>query len=58
MKLFLICNLLQIILFVPFYLIWKNDCKEIGKDKLAVSLAERFIAWTICFPIWIVGLMG
>jgi hypothetical protein len=34
--------LLQFILFIPFYLIWKKDCKEIGESNLAVSLQERF----------------
>lgn len=42
MKTLLICILLQLVLFIPFYLIWRNDCKEIGKENLAVSLTERF----------------
>lgn len=48
---------LQIILFIPFYLIWRKDCKAIGKDKLAVSLGERFIAWIIFCPIWAIPLL-
>jgi hypothetical protein len=49
----LICVLLQIVLFIPFYLIWIKDCKTIGKDNLAVSLQERFLYWIIFFPIWL-----
>ena len=51
---FLICAALQFILFVPFFIIWKNDCRELGKDNLAVSLKERFIAWIATCPIWII----
>lgn len=49
----LVCILLQIILFLPFYFIWRKDCKELGKDNLAVSLEERFFAWLVFCPIWI-----
>ena len=49
----LICVALQVILFIPFIFIWKKDCKKIGKDRLAVSLKERFAAWLLVFPIWI-----
>jgi hypothetical protein len=55
MKTLLICILLQLVLFIPFYLIWRNDCKEIGKENLAVSLSERFIAWILYCPIWLIG---
>ena len=48
-----VCILLQLILFLPFYLIWRKDCKELGKDNLAVSLEERFFAWLVFCPIWI-----
>lgn len=51
---FLIFTALQFILFVPFFIIWKNDCRKFGKDNLAVSLEERFIAWITFFPIWII----
>lgn len=50
---FLICVALQLVLFVPFYFIWRKDCKEIGKENLAVSLGERFMAWLLFCPIWI-----
>lgn len=53
----LICVLLQFVCFIPFYFIWRNDCKTIGKDKLAVSLGERFMAWIVFCPIWIVPLI-
>lgn len=36
-----ICNL---ILYLFIYLKWRKDCKEIGRDKLAVSLEERLSA--------------
>lgn len=49
----LIFMALQLILFIPFYFIWKKDCKNIGKENLAVSLEERFIAWMLVCPIWI-----
>ena len=55
MKTLLICILLQLILFIPFYLIWRKDCKEIGKENLAVSLSERFMAWILYCPIWAIG---
>jgi hypothetical protein len=48
----LVCLLLQFVLFIPFYFIWRNDCKTIGREKLAVSLTERFVAWLCCCPIW------
>lgn len=54
----LICFGLQFLLFTPFYLIWRNDCKKIGKDKLAVNLEERFLAWLVVFPIWLIGLIA
>ena len=49
---FLIFAALQIILFIPFFLVWRKDCKEIGKENLAVSLKERFVTWVIFCPIW------
>ena len=49
---FLLFAALQIILFIPFFLVWRKDCKEIGKENLAVSLKERFVTWIIFCPIW------
>ena len=51
----IIIALLQIVLFIPFYVIWRGDCKVIGKNNLAVSLEERFITYLIVCPIWIAG---
>jgi hypothetical protein len=45
--------IMQVFTFYPFFLIWVKDCKEIGKENLAVSLKERFITWCIYFPIWL-----
>jgi hypothetical protein len=53
----LILIALQFILFIPFYLIWRKDCKEIGKENLAVSLEERFLYWLGLCPIWAVGFL-
>ena len=30
---------------------WKRDCKEIGKENLAVPLWERIKAFVVCFVI-------
>lgn len=51
---FLFCVALQIVLFIPFFIIWKNDCRIFGKDNLAAPLKERFAMWIIFFPIWII----
>ena len=48
---------LQLIMFVPFYLMWRKDCKTIGKDKLAVSLGERFLTWLAFCPIWAIPII-
>lgn len=48
----LICVVVQLVLFIPFIFTWKRDCREIGKDKLAVPLGDRFMAWLLCFPFW------
>ena len=52
-ELFFVMMILQFVLFIPFYLIWRRDCKKYGKDNLAVSLGERFRAWVIAVPLWI-----
>lgn len=51
---FIVCLSLQVILFIPFFFVWRKDCKEIGKENLAVSLKERFIAWVVCCPLWLI----
>lgn len=48
---------LQFVLFIPFYIIWRNNCKTIGRDNLAVSLGTRFVAWLCFVPIWLVVLL-
>lgn len=53
----LICITLQFILFIPFYVKWKKDCKEIGKENLAVSLGERFLVWICFIPIWAIPIL-
>lgn len=45
--------LLQLFLFTPFYLIWRKDVSEIGKENLAISLKDRFIAWIVFCPLWL-----
>jgi hypothetical protein len=50
----LIAILLQFVTFIPFYLIWRNDCKQFGKSNLAVSLSERFITWCVFCPFWLI----
>lgn len=52
-----ICVFLQFALFIPFIFIWEKDCKELGKDNIAVSLQERFFAWCVCCPIWLVPII-
>ncbi len=49
---FLLPLLIQIVFFIPFYIIYIKDCKKIGKKNLAVSLTERFFAYLLVFPIW------
>ena len=44
---------LQLLLFIPFYLVWRKDRKEIGED-LAVSLLERFMYYIVFFPLWLI----
>ena len=44
---------LQLLLFIPFYLVWRKDRKEIGED-FAVSLLERFMSYIVFFPLWII----
>lgn len=53
----LICITLQLILFIPFYIIWRQDCKEHEKDSLAVQLKERFFAWILFCPLWIIPIL-
>jgi hypothetical protein len=38
-------------------MLYRKDCKTIGKYNLAVSLEERFLAWICLCPIWICGIL-
>ena len=51
------CIVLQLVGFIPFYIKWRKDCKERGKDRLAVSLGERFFVWVVYCPIWAIPLL-
>jgi hypothetical protein len=53
----LIPLIIQIVFFIPFYIIYKKDCKELGKENLAVSLEERFIYWLLLCPFWIISIL-
>lgn len=53
----LIFIVLQLVLFIPFYFIWRKDCKEIGKENLAVPLSERFFVWIAFCPIWAIPIL-
>ena len=37
--------------YVWVYFSWRKDCKEIGKDQLAVSLGERIKALFLCLTL-------
>lgn len=47
----------QFVLFIPFYLEWRKDCKRLGKENLAVSLKERFCAWLFVCPLWMLPVL-
>lgn len=53
----MISIVLQFILFIPFYFIYKHDCKTIGKKRLAVGLGERFSSWCIYCPLWSIPIL-
>lgn len=42
---------LNAIIYACVYCIWRRDCKEIGKDHLAVSLGERIRAAFLCVTL-------
>lgn len=48
----------QLLLFTPFFFIWRSDCKSIGKENLAVPLKTRFLYWSIFFPFWAIPLIS
>lgn len=51
------CVIAQLVLFIPFYLEWRKDCKILGKENLAVSLKERFYAWLFVCPLWMLPVL-
>jgi hypothetical protein len=55
MKQILVFIVLQFVVFTPFFIIWIYDCKNIGKENLAVPLKERFTAWLLFCPFWTLG---
>lgn len=48
----------QFFLFLPFYRKWKKDCDKFGRKNLSVSLKERFIAWLVVFPVWLLPILA
>jgi len=54
----LICILLQIVLFIPFYLIWRNDCKKIGKDNLAGFFTGKVFILANALPDLVIRISG
>ena len=54
----IVCIVSNLIVYGIVYRIWLDDCKEIGKDNLAVSLSERLRATFLIFTLpCIVGLL-
>lgn len=53
-----IAVVLQSLLFIPVYVVWRNDAKAFGKENLAVSLSERAFIWFIYVPIWAVPIVS
>lgn len=49
--LILILLALNMITYALVYFSWRRDCKEIGKDQLAVSLGERIRATFLCVTL-------
>lgn len=49
----MLCFLLvtELVGLIPIILIWQKDCKEIGKENLAVNLKDRIVAYVLCFVI-------
>ena len=47
----LCCIAVQVISFLPFYFVWKQDVETYGND-LGVPLRKRFVAWLVMFPVW------
>lgn len=52
-----ICVIVQAVGFIPFYLEYLKDCKEVGKERLAVPLVDRVKAWLTVFPVWVIPII-
>ena len=54
----IICIVSNLFVYGIVYKIWVDDCKEIGKDDLAVSLLERLRAAFLVITLpCVVGLL-
>lgn len=51
MMLILFVLVLNVLLYSFIFFSWRKDCKEIGKDHLAVSLHERIRVAFLCFTL-------
>ena len=49
--LILILLALNVATYALVYFDWRRDCKEIGKDHLAVSLGERIRSAFLCVTL-------
>lgn len=57
--LILILAVVNAVCYFLVWLNWRNDCKEIGKEQLAVPLKERFFSLFICLTLpCILGLVA
>lgn len=52
----IISFIVQFIMVARVYREWKDDCKTIGKEHLAVSLGARIAALFILFPVYWIGI--
>ena len=49
---------INIVVYTVALVMWRKDCRVIGKDDLAVSLRERLFAIFLCFTLpCILGLL-
>lgn len=49
----LVIFIIQLFGYIPVYLIWKRDCKTIGRERLAVPLSDRTMNYIlICLMAW------
>ncbi len=54
----IVCIVSNLFVYGLVYKIWIDDCKDIGKDNLAVSLVERLRAAFLIFTLpCIIGIL-